>query len=80
MILSELNYPQKLAFLYLQDIANSFHQELQNTYGTSAGIDYLSHIETIESSYKFLKFERVINKKRKEYRDASAKQNIDKLN
>ena len=33
-----------------------------------------------ESTYKFLKFERVINKKRKEYRDASTKENIDKLN
>ena len=40
----------------------------------------MSHIETIESSYKLIKFERVINKKRKEYRDASAKENIDKLN
>ena len=27
-----------------------------------------------------MKFERVINKKRKEYRDASTKENIDKLN
>ena len=54
--------------------------ELQNTYGTSSGVDYQSHIECIESSYKFLKFERVINKKRKEYRDAGAKDNIEKLN
>mmetsp|Transcript_16404 Transcript_16404/g.27790 ORF Transcript_16404/g.27790 Transcript_16404/m.27790 type:complete len:109 (+) Transcript_16404:295-621(+) len=66
--------------MFLQDVANCFQQELQNTYGTSAGVDYLSHIECIESSYKFLKFERVVNKKRKEYRDASAKENIDKLN
>lgn len=27
-----------------------------------------------------MKFERIINKKRKEYRDASTKENIDKLN
>ena len=61
-------------------MTQSFHQELQNTYGTAGGVDYLSHIECIESSYKFLKFERVLNKKRKEFRDASAKENIDKLN
>ena len=54
--------------------------ELQNTYGTSSGVDYQSHIECIETSYKFIKFERIINKKRKEYRDANAKENIDKLN
>ena len=80
LILAETSYPQKLAFMYLQDIVVSFQQELQNTYGTSVGVDYLSHIETIDSSYKFLKFERVINKKRKEFRDANAKENIDKLN
>ena len=54
--------------------------ELQNTYGTSSGIDYQSQIECIESSYKFLKFEKVINKKRKEYKDSNTKDNIDKLN
>ena len=53
---------------------------MQNTYGTSAGVDYGSHIECIESAYKFLKFERVINKKRKEYRDAGTSDNINKLN
>lgn len=53
---------------------------MQNTYGTSGAVDYRSQIETIETSYKFLRFERVINKKRKEYRDESAKENIDKLN
>ena len=67
-------------FCYLQEIAESFRHELQNTYGTSSGIDYQSQIECIESSYKFLKFEKVINKKRKEFKDANTKDNIDKLN
>jgi vesicle transport protein SEC22 len=40
----------------------------------------LSKIETIENSYSFLKFEKTITKKRKEYRDSSAKENIDRLN
>ena len=73
-------YPQKLVFCYLNDIAEAFMHELQNTYGTSSGIDYQSQIECIESSYKFLKFEKVINKKRKEYKDSNTKDNIDKLN
>ena len=80
LILAEARYPQKLSFLYLQDIFSCFQQELQNTYGTSGAVDYQSQIECIESSYKFLKFERVINKKRKEYRDAGTKENIEKLN
>ena len=38
--LAEKTYPQKLVFCYLQDISESFMHELQNTYGTSSGIDY----------------------------------------
>ena len=66
--------------MFLKDIADSFQDEIRNSYGTSAGIDYLSKIETIENSYSFLKFEKTITKKRKEYRDSSAKENIDRLN
>ena len=78
--MAERNYPQKLAFLFLKDISDSFQDELRNSYGTSGGIDYLSKIETIENSYSFLKFEKTVTKKRKEFRDSSAKENIDRLN
>ena len=64
----------------MQDVGQSFANELRTTYGSDPGIDYGSHIECIDSAYKFLRFERIINKKRKEYRDASARENIDKLN
>jgi len=80
LTLAERNYPQKLAFLFLKDISDSFQDELRNSYGTSGGIDYLSKIETIENSYSFLKFEKTVTKKRKEFRDSSAKENIDRLN
>ena len=79
LVLAEAKYPQKLGFVYLGDVAGSFQQELQTTYGTG-GVDILSQIECIDSSYKFLKFERVINKKRKEFRDASTTDNIARLN
>lgn len=39
----------------------------------------MSKIECIDCSYAFQKFEKTINRKRKEFRDASAKENIDKL-
>ena len=80
LTIAERMYPQKLAFVFLKDVAEAFQDELRNSYGTSAGIDYLSKIETIENSYSFLKFEKTITKKRKEFRDSSAKENIDRLN
>ena len=55
-------------------------EELKHTYGTSGGVDYQSKIETIDNSYAFLKFEKVINRKRKEFRDSNTKENIDRLN
>lgn len=48
MCLADGKYPQKLAFMFLQDVSDSFHQELQNTYGTGA-VDYQSKIETIDN-------------------------------
>ena len=91
LTIAERSYPQKLAFLFLKEVAECFQEELKNSYGTTGGIDYLSKIETIENSYSFLKFgmhssptyprvERVIAKKRKDFRDSNAKENIDKLN
>ena len=46
--MAEQKYPQKLAYVFLSEIAALFALELQNTYGTS-GVDYLSKIETIDS-------------------------------
>ena len=40
----------------------------------------MSKIETIESQYAFLKFENVILKKKKEFKDMTAQENLDKLN
>ena len=43
-------------FVFLQEVAFAFHDELRNTYGSANNIDYLSKIETIESQYAFIKF------------------------
>lgn len=40
LALAEKRYPQKLAFVYLNDVSESFMEELKNTYGTSSGMDY----------------------------------------
>jgi len=49
LTLAEQKYPQKLAFMFLGEVSDSFQAELQNTYGSGAGVDHLSKIETIDS-------------------------------
>ena len=80
MTIAERHYNQKLVFVYLQEIANAFQDELRNTYGSSNNIDYSSKIETIENQYAFLKFERHILTKKKAFKDMNAQENLDKLN
>ena len=97
--IAERQYNVKLVFVFLQEVALAFQDELRNTYGTASNIDYLSKIETIENQYTFLRFgkslwffssklsdssffnqERVILKKKKEFKDHNAQENLDKLN
>ena len=59
LVIAERNYPQKLGFVYLKDIAECFQEELKNSYGTSGGVDYYSKIETIENQYSIIKFVKV---------------------
>ncbi len=56
LTLADQKYPQKLAFMFLGEVSESFQAELQNTYGSGAGVDHLSKIETIDSQYAFIKF------------------------
>ena len=85
MTIADKNYNPKLAFIFLNEVANLFMDEIKNTYGTSSNIDYLSKLETIENQYAFLKFgkqmirsnrvldiEKTINRKKKEFRDVNS--------
>ena len=72
MTIAEKNYNLKLVFVYLQEVAHAFTDELRNTYGSANNIDYLSKIENIENQYAFLKFERIILKKKKDFKDVNA--------
>ena len=56
MTIAENKYNQKLVFVFLQEVAHAFLDELRNTYGSANNIDYLSKIECIENQYSFLKF------------------------
>ncbi|CBZ53872.1 putative vesicle trafficking protein [Neospora caninum Liverpool] len=73
------SYPKKLAFSFLDDIQRAFQEELQTSFGTHA-VDYRSIIETIEKPYYFVKFDRVIQRKKQDYRDPDSSRALNKLN
>lgn len=53
-MLTDLQYPAKLASLYLDCIISAFSDELKTAYGGAANIR--SRLETIENSHHFIKF------------------------
>lgn len=61
-------YPKRLAFLFLSELKSQFQDEMRREFGTGVGIDYRSKIETIDKPYYFIRFERTIMKKQKEFK------------
>jgi vesicle transport protein SEC22 len=76
LALVDKNYPKRLAFLFLEDICREFQNDLQQEHGD----DWLRQVETVGRQYAFIKFDRIIQKKRREYADASSSANTRKLN
>jgi len=79
MTLCDKSYPKKLAFSFLGEIHRSFEDELKREFGTHS-VDYRSLIETIEKPYYFIKFDRVIQRKKTDYRDPRSNRALNKLN
>lgn len=79
MALFDKSYPKNLAFAFLEDINRLFQEELKREFGTTSGVDYRSHIETIEKPYYFIKFDRQITKKKAEYRDPNSSKALGRL-
>ncbi|CAD7971417.1 unnamed protein product [Amoebophrya sp. A120] len=78
MVLSGADYPKKLAFAFLEEIYRLFLEELKREFGTGA-VDYRSRIECIDKPYYFIKFERIIQKKQREFRDPKSNSSLQKL-
>lgn len=53
MTIADGGYTPKLAFVFLNEVAEAFMDELRNKYGTAGNIDYGSKLETIENMYSF---------------------------
>mmetsp|Transcript_15039 Transcript_15039/g.28005 ORF Transcript_15039/g.28005 Transcript_15039/m.28005 type:complete len:228 (+) Transcript_15039:76-759(+) len=77
LTLSERSYPKRLAFLYLQEISDGFIEELTNDYGADR---WREKIQTAARPYQFIKFDKYIQKKVKEFVDPSSRSNSTKLN
>lgn len=76
LTLTERNYPKRLAFLFLEEISRDFESDLRVEYGD----EWLRTVETVGRQYAFIKFDRVIQKKRRDYSDPNSSSNMKKLN
>lgn len=77
LALTEKGYPKRLAFMFLEEIGRDFCDYLKGEYGEDA---WQRTVETIGRQYAFIKFDRVIQKKRREYSDPNSAINMKKLN
>jgi len=76
LTLTESSYPKRLAFLYLDEVADGFTQELHEEYGGA----WKSRIETAARPYEFIKLDTFLKRKQKEFLDPSTRENTSKLN
>eukprot|EP00611_Tribonema_gayanum_P011284 TRINITY_DN2148_c0_g1_i3.p1 TRINITY_DN2148_c0_g1~~TRINITY_DN2148_c0_g1_i3.p1 ORF type:complete len:168 (-),score=45.79 TRINITY_DN2148_c0_g1_i3:59-562(-) len=76
LTLTDKGYPKRLAFLYLEELHEAFIEELQRDHG----MDWRTQVETVSRPYGFIKFDKVIQRKRREYLDPSSRDNMARLN
>ena len=79
LVITNKKYPQKLAFCFLAEIDDGFTEELKKQFGTQS-VSYYSKLETIDRANYFIRFEKYIKKKRKEYLNVDDVNNIEKVN
>ena len=76
LALTDKSYPKRLAFLFLEEIAKDFIADLNAEYGEN----WMHTVDTVGRQYAFIKFDRIIQKKRREYSDPNSSSNIEKIN
>eukprot|EP01057_Protomagalhaensia_wolfi_P003232 Protomagalhaensia_wolfi_Nauph_80__3231@NODE_3293_length_835_cov_108_432161_g2584_i0_p1_GENE_NODE_3293_length_835_cov_108_432161_g2584_i0NODE_3293_length_835_cov_108_432161_g2584_i0_p1_ORF_typecomplete_len237_score46_51Synaptobrevin/PF00957_21/5_7e19Longin/PF13774_6/0_00081SLM4/PF16818_5/0_014MCU/PF04678_13/0_072Serine_rich/PF08824_10/3_7e02Serine_rich/PF08824_10/1Serine_rich/PF08824_10/2_3e02Fzo_mitofusin/PF04799_13/3_8e03Fzo_mitofusin/PF04799_13/0_17Fzo_mitofusin/PF04799_13/4e03_NODE_3293_lengt len=78
MSLFESAYPKHLALVFMDEIRKAFFEELKREHGIS--INYGSIIETARTPYQYIRFDRVIQKKRVEFKDPRSHESLKRLN
>jgi len=76
LTLTDKGYPKRLAFMYLEEIHEAFMDELKHDHGD----EWRNKVDTVSRPYAFIKFDKVIQRKRKEYTDPSSRSSMAKLN
>lgn len=76
MTLTESSYPKRLAFLYLDEIADIFLEYLTSTYGN----EYVRQVETAARPFAFIQADPIIQRKQREFVDPKSTANTNKLN
>lgn len=76
----EASYPTKLAFAFLEEVQSSFITELQREFGSGSSVNLRSQVETIQKPYYFVRFDRVIQRKRQDFRDPNSSKALSRVN
>uniref|UniRef100_H3GVF5 Longin domain-containing protein n=1 Tax=Phytophthora ramorum TaxID=164328 RepID=H3GVF5_PHYRM len=76
LTLADRGFPKRLAFLYLEEVHAGFVEELER----DSGNNWRDVVTTVARPYAFIKFDKFIQKKRKEYADPNSSQNMHRLN
>ena len=76
MTLCERNYDKRLSFGFLEDIKREFVAELTRDIGPN----YRDKIDTVDHPYAFIKFDKVIQRKRREYQNPNSSKNMQRSN
>lgn len=77
LTLAERSYPKRLAFLYLDEIADAFLESLARDHGDPGWRDAIA---TAARPYAFIKFDMIIQRRRKDFADPTSRNNTTKLN
>lgn len=74
LAMTRKGYPKQLAFGYLDEVSDEFVRELSQEHK-----DWQSAVETAARPYAFIKFDKTLQRKRRDYSDPSARRNAAKL-
>lgn len=74
LVMTRKGYPKQLAFRYLEDVSEAFVKEL-----SEQNRDWQSLVERAARPYAFIKFDKTLQRKRREYADPSDRRNQAKL-
>ncbi|CAB9509937.1 Vesicle-trafficking protein SEC22b [Seminavis robusta] len=67
LVLTEAPYPKRLAFLYLEDIADLILGELAREFGN----EWRSQIDQTARPFRFIQYDPLIQRKQRDYRDVN---------